>query len=249
MDIVIATLGIFIGGIYGGLVGGSSIVTQIFLQNILNMPIKEAMALDNAACIGGTLGILAVIFWKNTLKWWMIPFIASQIFGAFLGVEILLWIPERLLQIIFIGAIILLVIKNLFFASSKEKKEKGFNDSYINVALLCLAAIAIGTYNAAFVVGDWIIAILILTSVFHFKYQNAIFLLVLSMSISQPFATWGYIENNLVDISFLIPMAISSLVAGVLSGFLLQKIDSKKLETVLKYLSIVLVGYLIFKIL
>lgn len=51
-DIVLACLGIFFGELYGNFVGGGSLVTQIFLQNIIGFEIKNAIALDNAAVLG-----------------------------------------------------------------------------------------------------------------------------------------------------------------------------------------------------
>lgn len=51
IDILLACLGIFFGELYGNLVGGGSLVTQIFLQNIIGFEIKNAIALDNAAVL------------------------------------------------------------------------------------------------------------------------------------------------------------------------------------------------------
>jgi len=245
-DIIVATLGVFLWEIYWNFVWWGSLVTQIALQNIIWMPIKEAMALDNAAVIGSNVGMFIMLLRSNKFVWWMIPFTLFQILWAFLWVVLLLWIPVIALKIIFISAIILLVIKNFFFSSSSEKKEKWFIPTNKNIFLLCLFWIFIWWYNAAFVIWDWIIALLILTSVFHFRYNKAIWLLIVSMCVAQPFATFWYIQNDLVDFSYLIPMICATLFAWLIVGYFLEKIDSKVLEKFLKYLSVFLVIYLIW---
>ena len=145
---------------------------------------------------------------------------------------------------LFIIAMILLVLKNMFVAD-QVKGDQEFKQNYKNLALLSMAALFIGAYNAAFVIGDWIIALLILTSIFSLKYHQAIFLLVFSMFFSQPIAAYQYYLNGLIDFRFLIPMFSATLLGGLISAIILDKIHSQKLETLLKYLSLALVIYLI----
>lgn len=247
MDILIATLGVFIGELYGNMVGGGSLVTQAVLQNILHFDIKTAMALDNAAIIGSNLGMLFVLLRKFKVQSWFFIFIIFQAVGAILGAQILVKIDPDLLKIIFVLAMVLLVIKNLF-VKGKDHKEKGFKVNPKNVALISLAAVFMGAYNAAFVIGDWIIALLILTSIFSFKYHQAIFLLTFTSIFSQPIAVYQYYTNGLIDFNFLIPMFSATLIGGVIAASILNKIHSKKLETFLKYLSVGLIVYLIFGI-
>lgn len=244
IEILIATVGIFIGELYGNIVGGGSLVTQAVLQNILNFDIKTAMALDNTAIIGSNIGMLIILIRKYSIKPWFFIFIFFQSIGAVFGSWILIQIDPNILKIIFIVAIILLVINNLFI-KEKEHNEKGFENTNKNIALISIAALFIGTYNAAFVIGDWIIALLILTNIFSLKYHNAIFLLVFSMFFSQPIAAYQYYSHDLIDLNFLIPMIIATLIGGMISAVVLDKIHSNKLEIFLKYLSVGLVGYLI----
>lgn len=138
-----------------------------------------------------------------------------------------------------------LVLKNLFIKDSKSYK-KIFQESFKNIALLCIAGIFIGAYNAAFVIWDWIIALLIMTSVFHFKYHYAIFLLAISSLFAQSIAVSQYYENGLIDLNFLIPMITATFLWWIICALLLDKIHSDKLEQFLKYLSVLLVWYLIF---
>jgi len=151
IEIIIATIGIFIGELYGNMVGGGSLVTQIVLQNILDFDIKTAMALDNTAVIGSNIGMLIILIRKHTIKWWFFIFIIFQSIGAIIGAWILIKIDPNILKVIFIIAIILLMIKNLFI-KEKEHKEKEFKGNYKNIAFLSLAATFIGLYNAAFVI-------------------------------------------------------------------------------------------------
>jgi len=246
-DILIASLGVFLGELYGNMVGGGSLLTQAVLQNILHFDIKTALALDNAAVIGANLGMILILRQKYKIKWWFYLFTIFQILGAILGAWILIKIPAELLKLIFITAILSLIIKNLFF-SEKKHHEKGFKENWPNLILLSVAAIFTGAYNAAFVIGDWIIALLILTNIFAIKYQRAIFLLVFSMLFSQPFAAYKYYINGLIDFNFLVPMILATFIGGMISAFLLHKIHSKKLEIFLKYLSVGLVIYLILNL-
>lgn len=242
--VLIATIGVFIGELYGNMVGGGSLVTQAVLQNILTIDIKTAMALDNTAVIGSNIGMLLMLSRKYKVKWWFFVFLIFQAIGAFLGAEILISINPDLLKTIFIASIILLVAHNLFSKETKESK-KEFIVNKKSIVLLSLAALFTGAYNSAFVIGDWIIALLILTNIFSIKYHQAIFLLVFTLFFSQPIAAYKYYKSGLIDMNFLVPMIIATFTAGIISAFVLEKIHSKKLEIVLKYLSICLVIYLL----
>lgn len=244
-EIIIATLWVFIGEFYGNFVGGGSLVTQITLQNILWIDIKRAMALDNAAVIGSNLGMIIIMIRKYSIKKWFPFFVIFQSLWAIMWAWVLVHINPELLKIIFIIAVILLVVKNLFI---EDKKNEGstFTKSYKNITLLCLAGVFIWVYNAAFVIWDWIVALLIMTSLFHFKYHYAIFILAISSLFAQSVAVHQYYLNWLLDISFLIPMIIATLIWGTLCATLLEKIHSDKMEKFLKYLSVLLVWYLIF---
>jgi len=59
LEIFLASLGMFVGELYGNMVGGGSLVTQTVLQSILHIDIKSAIALDNAAIVGSALGIIS----------------------------------------------------------------------------------------------------------------------------------------------------------------------------------------------
>ena len=244
MESLIASLGIFIGELYGNLVGGGSLVTQAVLQKVLYLDIKTAMALDNSAIIGSVLGMI-IAMWKNhKIKQYFFLFIIFQLLGVFIGANILVNIDITILKTIFSASIVVLLIKNLFIKDSNVQ-EKGFKPSNLNYFLLALSGLIIGTYNAAFVIGDWIIAILLLTKLLHLKYQEAVFLLVLTQVLVQPFAVYEYFQGGLIDFQFLVPMTIATLFAGILSGNILNKIQSHTLENILKYLSVALAIYLI----
>ena len=248
IEIIIATIGVFLGELYGSIVGGGSLVTQIALQNILHFDIKTAMALDNAAVLGSNIGMLLVLFRKHIIKWWFVLFTFFQGIGAYFGAILLVWIDPSILKFIFIVALLLLVVKNLLFADT-HKDTKGYKETYVFFICISFAAIFIGAYNAAFVIGDWVIALLILTSVFRIRYHSAIFLLTVSAFFSQPIAVYQYYVHGLLDMYFLIPMIIATTIGGMISAYLLSNIQSEKMEHVLKYLSVGLVVYLVVSLL
>ncbi len=247
MEVLIATIGVFVAECYGNFVGGGSLVTQAVLQNILHFDIKPAMALDNAAVIGSNLGMAIALGRKYTIKWWIFPFTLFQVIGALLGAWLLVIIDVEMLKLIFAATIILLVIKNVFFSRTLHENQ-GFVESHRNFLILFFITLFIGTYNAAFVIGDWMIALLLLTSLLGFKYQHASFVLALSSLFAQSVASYQYFIHGLLDLHFLLPMFCATLVSGLLVGTLLDKIHSKHLETFLRYLSIVFVIYLLWGI-
>jgi uncharacterized membrane protein YfcA len=248
LDVIIATAGTFLGELYGNMVGGGSLVTQTVLQNIVGLDIKTAMALDNTMIIGASFGMLLTFFKKYKVKFWFLIFTIFKTIGAAAGAYLLVVIDIELLKILFTVSILCLVIKNLFFSKKVEHNEKGFKPSNLNYFLLALGAMFIGGYNAAFVIGDWIIAILILTSIFSVKYQYAIFAMIFSEMFSQPVAAYEYYVNGLLDFRFLIPMTVAAFISGSIASKLLHKIKSKKLEDFLKFLSVILTFYLIFSL-
>lgn len=244
-DIIIATIWVFIGELYGNFVGGWSVITQIVLQNILWMDIKKAIALDNAAVIGSNLGMFLIMVRKYKIKKWFFPFIIAQWLWAILWAYTLVKIDPDILKMIFIWAVILLVIKNLFIKDTEGSK-KWFKVNSKSIVLLIFAWLFIGAYNAAFVIWDWIIALLILTAFFSMKYHNAIYIMTISSLFAQSIAVRQYYVNWLLDIEFLIPMIIATFLGWMICATVLEKIHSEKLEQFLKYLSVVLVWYLIF---
>ncbi len=244
-EVIIASLGIFVGELYGNLVGGGSLVTQAVLQNILHFDIKTAMALDNAGIIGSNVGMLLVLIRKYRIQAWHFFFILFQMLGAKFGALILIHINIALLKSIFLISIVALVVKNLFF-NPPVRKNTGFVFSPGKLVSLAVVALFIGTYNAAFVIGDWIIALMLLTTIFNFQYHKAVFLLVFTQFFTQPFVAYQYFQAGLVDLKLVTPMVCATLLAGIISGLILNKLHSHKLERLLKYLSILLVLYLAY---
>ena len=245
LEIFLASLGMFVGELYGNMVGGGSLVTQTVLQSILHIDIKSAIALDNAAIVGSALGMILIMFRKYAIRWWFLVFIMFQVLGYVLGAWLLVKIDPKLLKIIFVLAVISLVVKN-FFIPEKKHHEKGFQVSFGKMIFMSIFAVLLGIYSAAFVVGDWIISLLVLTNLFSVRYQNAVFLLVLSEVFSHPWSAYQYYVHGLLDLNFFIPMALAAFLSGMIAGMILNKINTKKLEIFLKYFSFVLVVYLIF---
>lgn len=244
-EVIIASIWMFIWELYGNIVGGWSLVTQAVLQNILWIDIKSAIALDNTAVIWANIWMIIALWKTNKIQKWFWVFILFQIVWATIWTYLLLIIPESVLKTVFILAIIWVVIKNLLL-KEWEHKEEWFKRDKKSYILLGICALIIWAYNAAFVIWDWIIALLLLTSIIWIKYQNAIYLLVVSMLFSQPVAAVWYYNAWLVDLSFAIPMAIWALLSWVIAWKFLEKLCPNKLKTFLKYLSIFLVIYLVY---
>lgn len=243
-DIFLACLGIFFGELYGNFVGGGSLVTQIFLQNIIWFEIKNAIALDNAAVLGSEIGLLAMLLRKQKIEKWMWYVVIVSSFWALFWANLLNMVPAEIMKIVFTLAVVWLVVKNLFFTSD-SKKEKGFMLNSRNLVLLCVASFFIATYNAFLSIWDFIIWLLVLTTLFHFQYHKALFLLTLGFVFARTVWTFEYFRLDLISIDFYVPMFLSALFSGIIAWYFVEKIHSDTLTIVLKYLSIFLAGYLL----
>lgn len=247
MDISIAwaTLWVFLGELYGNFVWWGSLVTQAVLQNIVGMNIKSAMALDNAAVIGSNIWLFIILIRQFKIKWRFILLVAGQVIWAIIGSQILVLIDESLLKVIFLWSIVALVLYNFLKKNSKEEVWE-FKVTKKSLILLLIIWLITGIYNSAFVIGDWIISLLMLTWILRLSYQKSIFLLVCSMLIAQPVAVYNYIQNDLINRAYLIPMIFATTIWWLISWYFMDKIHSHTLEKILQYLSIALVWYLIF---
>lgn len=243
-DIFLACIGIFFGELYGNFVGGWSLVTQIFLQNIIGFEIKNAIALDNAAVLWSEIWLLFMLLRKQKIEKWMWYIVAVSSLWALFWANLLNIVPSEIMKIIFTLAVVWLVVKNLFFSSEKPK-ETGFIVSNKNLILLCITSFFIATYNSFLSIWDFIIGLLALTSIFHFKYHRALFVLTFGFVFARAVWTVEYFRLDLINISFYIPMFITALLAWVIAGYFVEKIHSDILSKILKYLSVLLAIYLI----
>lgn len=243
-DIFLACIGIFFGELYGNFVGGWSLVTQIFLQNIIGFDIKNAIALDNAAVLWSEIWLLFMLLRKQKIEKWMWYVVVISSLWALFWANLLNIVPNEIMKIIFTLAVVWLVVKNLFFSSEKPK-ETGFIVNNRNLVLLCIASFFIATYNSFLSIWDFIIGLLVLTSVFHFKYHRALFVLSFGFVFARSVGTVEYFRLGLIDINFYVPMFITALFAWVIAGYFVEKIHSDILNKILKYLSILLAVYLV----
>lgn len=247
IDVILACVGIFFGELYGNFVGWWSLVTQIFLQNIIGFDIKNAIALDNAAVSGSELWLLAMLLRKQKIEKWMWWVVVASSFWALFWANLLNIVPTEFMKIIFTVAVFWLVVKNLFF-SSQEHAEKGFIFSKKTLIYLCIASFFIATYNAFLSIGDFIIGLLILTSVFHFKYHRALFLLTFGFVFARFVGTLEYFRLGLIDTNFYVPMFIAALFSWLIAGYIVEHIHSDTLNKFLKYFSVILAWYLIVQL-
>ena len=245
-DILIACLWIFLGELYGNFVWWGSLVTQIFLQNIIWFDIKSAIALDNAAVLWSEIGLIAMLLRNNKIEKWMWILVWVSIIGAFLWANLLFIVPADVMKIVFTLAIIAIVIKN--FIPSSEQKPSDFILTKKSLGFLCLSLLFVAVYNAFLSIWDFLIGLLILTSVFHFPYHKALFLITFVSVFTRGAASTEYFRLWLIDINFYLPMFLTALLAGLIAGYFVQKINNDILSKLLKYLSIFLAFYLIIDI-
>lgn len=247
MDIVLACIGIFFGELYGNFVGWWSLVTQIFLQNIIWFNIKQAIALDNAAVLWSEIGLLYMLLKKEKIENWMWIIVIVSMFGAYFGAYLLMIIPSEYIKIIFTCALVALVIKNLFF-SKVEKIDKGFIIHPRNIFFLSIASFWIASYSTFLSIGDFILWLLVLTTIFHFAYHRALFVLTFALVFARGIGSLEYLRWGLIDIDFFIPMFFTAMISWLIAWYFVHKIHSKTLEKFLKYLSILLAFYLVIQL-
>ena len=247
-DIILACIGIFFGELYGNFVGGGSLVTQIFLQNIIGFEIKNAIALDNAAVLWSEIGLLLMLLRKEKIEKWMWFMMGIAGFWALFGANLLHIMPTEYVKIIFTFAVVWLVVKNLFFPSL-GLKERWFYADTKTLLLLAIATFFIATYNAFLSIWDFIIGLLILTTLFHFSYHRALFVLSFCFVFARAVGTLEYFRLDLIDIHFYIPMFCTAFCSGIIAGYFVHKIHSDILTKFLKYLSVFLAIYLVVQLL
>lgn len=242
MEQFIATIGVFLGELYGNFVGGGSIVTQFVLQGILDMDIKKAMVLDNFAAYGSVLGMLFIFLkkrYKIDTKKFLI-FTTSQLLGSLLGAYFLVVAPQVVVKILFVISILLVVFYNILgekFSFLYKIKD--------NITFFVISALFIGAYNGLLVIGDWIIALLLLTSFLGFSYKKAVFMLTLSSLFASPASLFTYYKAGLIDFSYAVPMTVATIVGGLISASIIDKLDSDFMKRVLKILGFLLAIYLV----
>lgn len=246
-DIILACIWIFFWELYWNFVWWWSLVTQIFLQNIIWFPIKNAIALDNAAVLWSEIGLLVMLLRKEKIEKWMWILVVVAMFGALFGANLLSIVPSEYVKVFFTLAIAWFVIKNIFF-SSTEKWQKWFVVNYRNIFLLCIAWFFIATYNAFLSIWDFIVGLLVLTSIFHFTYHRALFVLSFAFVFARAIGTVEYFRLGLINIDFYIPMFFTALFSGLIAGYFVHKVHSRILEKLLKYLSILLAVYLVLEL-
>ena len=248
MEIFLASLWIFLWEIYGNFVWWWSIVTQFFLQWILGIDIKRAIALDNAAVLWSELGLMIMLLKNHKFEKYFIWLMIFWISGALIWSYLLHLIPIVIMEIIFTWILFCFVIYN-FIVPSDKNESTTFVPSRKNILFLGIAILFVSVYNAFMSIGDFVIALFILMYIFHFGYHKSLFIISTVWILVRSAATYNYIQFGYVDWNYLIPMFFSALFAGLIAGYLVQKIHSKYLEQALKYLSVILVLYLIVNIL
>lgn len=268
LDILYASLAVFIGELYGSFVWGGSIVTQLVLQEVVWLNVRYSIALDNAAVIGSAIGLLWMLLYQGyRAEKWMYPMILISTLWALFWAKMLGILPLESVKIIFTLSVVFLVVKNIFFtqnideASSPRKafflrvkdllkfKEKSAEKMSVKTFLfLSFAFIFITSYNAFLSIGNFAVAMLILTAVFRFPYHYALFCFAFITIIPRGAWTIEYFQSWLLEWNFYIPMLISSLIAWALAGYIVEKLDSKLLEKFLKYLTLAMALYLVLQL-
>jgi len=150
------------------------------------------------------------------------------------------------MKFLFTIAIIGIVTKNFF--PSKQEKSIGFVLTKKSLIFLCFALLFVAVYNAFLSIWDFLIGLLILTSVFHFPYHKALFLITFTSVFTRAAASLEYFRLDLIDTNFYMPMFVTALIAWLIAGYFVQKIDNDILSKILKYLSIFLALYLVIDI-
>jgi uncharacterized membrane protein YfcA len=241
LQISLASLGIFIGEMYGNFVGGGSIVTQFFLQNLLDFPLKEAIALDNAAVLGSEIGLLFMLLKTEKIHKSHLIFTIFILIGSYFGAQLLHIISIDHLKLIFITAIGLVVVKSFLV---KDEPKTPQTPTHLHHIALYTFATFIGAYNAFLSIGDWIFGLLGLVFLFKYPYKRSIFLLAFSLFFGRSLAVTQYFQFGYINFSFWIPMFTSALSAGLIAGHLMNRVNIDKLKPVLKILGIILAIYL-----
>jgi uncharacterized membrane protein YfcA len=224
--------------------GGGASVINIPILLWLGVPFPVATASQK---ISSSFWVLPASF--NYLKgrkvdWtFLILFSLIGLFGVYLGIEIIVSINTRIIEII-IGILILILVAHTYF-----KKDAGLSEQKVyskgRQALVYVFALVLGFYEGIFGSGN---GIMFAITTFYTKGFDFMDALGYYFSVAFPwvvFASFLLMNKGFFDVTVTIPIVLGSLIGGYIGS----KYAKYKGNQFIKTMFVIIGGLLAFKLL
>jgi len=238
----------FMAAFIDSIAGGGGIISIPAVMAI-GVPPHLALGTNKLGAVFGSLS--STITYSRSKKIYfplikyMIPF---TLIGAVLGVETVLSINEKALEIIILVLILIVAIYTIF------KKDLGASNDFQgltkkNIALGCVLAFVIGFYDGMFGPGSGSFLVFIFISIYRFDYSisagNGRILNFTSCAAS--FVTFAL--NGSVDFLLGIPFAISMILGGLAGAKFAIKKGAKVIKPIFIAIALALIVKMLYSLL
>lgn len=233
-------MGNLIGESYGSLVGGGSIITIPTLL-LTGMPLQSAIAIDNAAALGTEAGILSETWSKVKANKKLVVFMSIPItFGGVLGTWLLLHVSGHIIKYL----VAITVILVLLHSYSSRKSQPGHIKKY-NYVVLAIVLFLLGAYSNFISAGEGTFGKLSLMSILGLTFIQSHGLKATATMPSRAYSLIVTSVAGLIIWPYLVPMFVSSFIAGKYATKVVKKIPDIYMRVFLTIISLAFVVYLL----
>lgn len=241
-NIPVIFLGGLVGESYGCLIGGGSIV-MLAAQNLVGVPLRSAIAMDNAAALGTQLGIFSetrqhVSENKKLVLFMMVP----VTLGGIVGTWFLLVVSSQAIKYLMIVAVLALLIHSYIAKQSTPPRSISRSRYAILFSFLFLN----GIYSNFMGVGEGTFSKFALMSVLGLTFLQS---QGLGAAAGIPARIYSLVITAIAGLivwPYVITFWISTFLAGRYATKFVKRIPDTYLKISLTIISIAFVLYLLF---
>ena len=216
---------------------------MVGVQTFLGIPIKSAIAMDNAAALGTQLGIVSetpqrIAENKKLVLWMMLPITLGGVAGTYL----LLHVSSVVIKYLIVGAVLLVLI-HTYIAKHKTYTGKITKAQY---GLVFIFMLIIGAYSNFMGVGEGTFSKFALVSVLGLTFLTS---QGLGAAAGIPARIYSLVVTALAGLivwPYVLTFWVATFIAGKYSTRFVKKLPDSFLRAALTIMSIVFVVYLLF---
>jgi len=231
-----------IGESYGCIIGGGSILL-LATQNFIGVPLKSAVAINNAAALGTEFGILSethryVIKNKRIVLLMMLPITL----GGAIGTRLLLVLSPEVIKLLIIAAVLALLIYT-YAGKNRTSSRKVAKPHY---TMLYVFLFLTGLYSNFVSLGGGTFSKLAIISVLGLTFIQG---QGLSAAVSLPARIYSLVVTSIAGLivwPYLITFWVSTYIAGKYSTKFVKHVPDKFLKAALTLVCIIFIFYLLF---
>lgn len=233
-------------GAITSLVGASGVMvivpalTMLFHVNTY-MAIGTSLMVDVITSVVVAIGYFRAKNVKLTEALWLA---ASSILGALLGSRWAGAIPEGPLNILFAVVMILsglATLRDALKKTAEKDTEKGlhFSATWQKILALLVVGFGLGIISGLVGAGEGVMVLLALIFILHYPMHQAIGTSTVIMAITALSSAIGYGVQGRIDYTYGLFIAAGAVVAGIIGSRYANRINEKRLKTIVSIVSIV----------